>query len=307
MKARFNARVVVMCLGAVCVTALWGATASAIGADWPDRIDLPDGFRPEGVATGDGAELFVGSIPTGRVLRVDARTGEWEQTVAGGTGRAAIGLKIDGEDRLFVAGGATGKAFIYDANSGSELAQFQLAAAGEPTFINDVVLTDEAAFFTDSRQPAIYAVKSDLSEFRTIALPGFPMGAGNNLNGIVATPDGSSLLAVQTAGGNLWHIDPATGGFAAVDLGGVQLTNGDGLLLHGHRMLYVVQSRSNQVAVVRLDAAYATGVLVDTLTSGDFDVPTTAARVGDRLYLPNARFTTTPTPETDYWITQIHR
>ena len=45
--------------------------------------------------------------------------------------------------------------------------------------------------------------------------------------------------------------------------------------------------------------------LVDTLTSPDFDVPTTVARWRDGLYLPNARFTTPATPETEYWVTRV--
>lgn len=42
----------------------------------PDRLDLPDGWQPEGIAAGRGTDLYVGSIPTGAVLRLDARTGE---------------------------------------------------------------------------------------------------------------------------------------------------------------------------------------------------------------------------------------
>src|SRR5687767_1466313 len=85
------------------------ATAAA-AATWPDRIDLPDGWAPEGIAAGTGHEFFVGSIPSGRVLRIDARTGEYEEVVPTGTGRQAIGLKYDhATDQLFVAGGPTGR------------------------------------------------------------------------------------------------------------------------------------------------------------------------------------------------------
>ncbi|GAA0392433.1 hypothetical protein Acor_17310 [Acrocarpospora corrugata] len=38
---------------------------------------------------------------------------------------------------------------------------------------------------------------------------------------------------------------------------------------------------------------------------GRFDVPTTIAPFRDRLYLPNARFTTTPTPTTTYNVVAI--
>jgi len=288
------------------------ATASAIGAiafagRGPDQIALPDGFRPEGIAAGKGTSVYVGSIPTGRVLEIDTRTGTSREAVPARAEHAAIGLKYDrGANRLFVSGGPTGKAFVYDANGGAELAAFQLTAPGEPTFINDVVLTREAAYFTDSRQPVIYAVKRDLSGVTPIALTRFPMTPGeNNLNGIEAAPNGRVLLAVQSSEGVLWRIDPATGSHAAVDLHGAELTDGDGLLLIGKRTLLVVQNRSNQIAVVKLDSDFRSGRVVRTITHDGFDVPTTVARKRGSLYLPNARFTTPPMPDTKYWVTRV--
>jgi streptogramin lyase len=289
------------------------AAASAIAAvalagRGPDRIALPDGFRPEGIAAGEGRSVYVGSIPTGRVLEIDTKTGAQREAVPAREGHAAIGLKYDGqEERLFVSGGPTGKALVYDARSGAELAAFQLTPPDQPTFINDVVLTRNAAYFTDSLQPVIYAVKRDLSGVTPIALTGFPMTAGNNLNGIEAARHGRVLLAIQSSEGVLWRIDPATGSHTPVDLHGAELTDGDGLLLIRKRTLLVVQNRSNQIAVVRLDRHYRSGRVVRTITHPDFDVPTTVARKRGGLYLPNARFTTPPMPDTEYWVTRVDR
>jgi hypothetical protein len=61
------------------------------------------------------------------------------------------------------------------------------------------------------------------------------------------------------------------------------------------------------VAVIKLSPDGTSGVLVDTLTSPDFDVPTTVARFGNSLYLPNARFTTPQLPTTEFWVTRIDR
>ena len=293
-------------LAVIAAIATLAGVAGAGAAAFPDRIELPDGWQPEGIAAGRGHDLFVGSIPTGAVWRVDARTGEGEPAVPGGQGRAAIGLKADRRNRLFVAGGPTGKAFVYDADDGAELARFQLSPAGAPTFVNDVALTRRAAYFTDSLRPVLYVVDSDLSGARELPLQGFQMQPGFNLNGIVATAGGRMLLAVQSNAGRLWRIDPQTGAAAPVDLGGATLTNGDGLLLHG-RTLYVVQNRLNRIAVVRLDRRLAHGELVRTIDDADFDVPTTIARFGSSLYAVNARFTTPPTPQTDYWITRVRR
>lgn len=45
--------------------------------------------------------------------------------------------------------------------------------------------------------------------------------------------------------------------------------------------------------------------MTSAITSPDFDVPTTIARSGNGFYLPNARFSTTPTPTTEYWVTRV--
>jgi len=291
------------------LTAALVITALAVADKGPEQIPLPDGYRPEGIAAGKGQSIYVGSIPTGQVLEIDTKTGASSESVPA-QGHAAIGLKYDNHaDRLFVSGGPTGKAFVYDASSGAELAAFQLTAAGQPTFINDVVLTRDTAYFTDSLQPVIYAVKRDLSGVTPIPLSGFPMTAEeNNLNGIEAVRNDRILLAIQSSEGVLWRIDPATGSHVAVDLGGEELTNGDGLLLISNRTLLVVQNRLNKIAVVKLDEDFRSGSLVRTITHDDFDVPTTVARQRGSLYLPNARFRTPPTPpETEYWVTRVSK
>jgi sugar lactone lactonase YvrE len=282
-------------------------TAVALAGKGPDRIDLPNGYQPEGIASGEGREVFVGSIPTGRVIALDTKTGAQRDVVPARDDHAAIGLKYDASaKRLFVSGGPTGKAFVYDATNGAELAAFQLTPAEQPTFINDVVLTRRAAYFTDSLQPVIYALKRNLSGVRPIELDGFPMVADEfNLNGIEAAPNGKLLLAVQSPTGALWRIKPSTGSFSQVDLDGASLMNGDGLLLIGKRTLLAVQNMLNQIAVVRLSPDYRSGRVVRTITNPGFDVPTTVAKKRGSLFLPNARFTTPATPETPYWVTRV--
>lgn len=301
----------------IVVLAAMLATASVIAAvavagKGPERIALPDGFRPEGIAAGKHRTVYTGSIPTGRVLAVDTRTGALDEVVPARPNHAAIGLKYDFRaDRLFVSGGPTGKAFVYDEDTGDELRAFQLTP-GADTFINDVVLTRRNAYFTDSRQPVIYAVKRDLSGVRPIALTGFPLTPGNNLNGIEAAKARHGkqvLLAIQTSEGVLWRINPRNGSHTAVDLHGAKLVNGDGLLFVSRHILLVVQNRDNQIAVVRLNGSYRSGRVVRTISHPDFDVPTTVAQQNGSLFLPNARFGTVPAPDTpdtaEYWITRV--
>ena len=119
-----------------------------------------------------------------------------------------------------------------------------------------------------------------------------------NLNGIVATANGKQLIAVQSAAKKLFVIDPTTGATKAIDTGGYDLANGDGLLLEG-KTLYVVQNRSNQIAVFRLSNGSDEGARSSRRSPiPDFDVPTTIDRAGKRLYAVNARFgTATPTDQ----------
>jgi sugar lactone lactonase YvrE len=271
----------------------------------PDTIRLPNGWQPEGIASGAGDALFVGSIPTGRVLRINARTGRSEVLVRRRQGRAAIGLKVS-DGRIFVAGGPTGRAFVYSSRTGADLGNVRLTTG--PTFVNDVTVTRRAAYFTDSQKPQLYRLglnRRGAASDRATAIP----FTGDlqydedpetfEANGIAAAPDGS-LLVVQSRTASLFKVDPRSGASRRVALTGGdrgRLENADGILRDG-RTLYVVQNRSNRIAVVRLAADLRSGRIVRTLRDGDFDVPTTVARKGSFLYAVNARFGTDPTSRT---------
>jgi sugar lactone lactonase YvrE len=284
--------------------------AAADRAALPTEFPLPNGFQPEGIATGPGPVTYFGSRVDGRIFRVDLRTGRGAD-FSPGPGHPTLGLKTGVRNRLFAASGTGGSGRVIDTRSGAVLASWQFATG--TTFVNDVILTPDAAWFTDSRNPALYGVplrRGGLpgpAEFVRLPLSGdFTMGEGNNANGIARTPDGKALIIVQSNKGLLHRVDPGTGVARTIDLGGAVMTNGDGLLLDGCT-LYVVQNRLNQVAVLRLNHDGTRGTLVETRTDPRFDVPTTVAAFGNRLYLPNARFTTPPTPDTPYNVVAIRR
>jgi sugar lactone lactonase YvrE len=279
---------------------------------FPDVIRLPKGFQPEGIASGNGTTFYVGSIPTGAVYRGDLRTGEGAVLVPAQKDRSSIGLKYDPRTGLlFVAGGMTGKAYIYDGQTGANVAEIQLTTL--PSFINDVVVTKDAAYFTNSFQQEIYRVPlanngEPLLTSEVIQLGGdyqFTPG-GFNANGIDATPNGKTLIIVNSADGALYKVDPTTGIATLIDLGGEAVPNGDGILLQG-KTLYVVQNVLNQIAVVELAPDFTSGTLVDTITSSAFRVPTTIAKFGNALYAVNARFDTPPTPSTEYEVVRVNR
>lgn len=280
-------------------------------ARFPERIPLPDGFRPEGIAIGHGSTFYVGSIPTGTIYRGDLRTGEGAILNPGGAGRAAIGIELH-RGKLYVAGGPTGKAFVYSARSGRLLATHQLTTETD-TFVNDVAIARGAAYFTDSRQPALYRVSAahggrhgGHAGVMTIPLTGdIQYTTGNNANGIESTPNEKKLVIVQSNRGKLFRVDPRSGRAREIALD-EPVVNGDGLLLDG-RTLYVVQNRDNKVAVVRLGRRLSSGEVVQHITDPDFDVPSTIDEFGRRVYAVNARFTTPPTPTTPYWLAQFRK
>jgi sugar lactone lactonase YvrE len=284
--------------------------AALAKSSFPETIPLPNGFQPEGIAVGKGDTFYVGSIPTGAVYAGSLRTGTGSVLVPGATGHAATGLKYD-HGRLWVSGAGTGKAFVYSARTGAFLNELQLATSAGPTFINDVVVTRRAAYFTDSNRPVIYKVSKSWAgspgAVTPITLTGdYQLVAGFNLNGIDATPSGRTLLTVQSATGKLFTIDPKTGATKLIDLGGASLPNGDGILLHG-RTLYVVQNQLNKIAVVNLNHSLTRGVVTREITDSDFDVPTTIAKFGKWLYAVNARFGTASGPDATYQVVQVRR
>lgn len=298
--------------GLVALTAgatLLTAPAPASAESFPERIELPDGWQPEGIASGPGTIVYSGSRANGNIVAVDVATGEREMVVIAPAGRMAVGIERDRFGRFWVAGGGSGDVYVYDEN-GEEVAVYDFAS-GANTFINDVVVTRDAAWFTESRQAVLYRVPigpgGSLGDGETVPLSGdYVHGTGNNLNGIDASRNGRTLIAVQSNTGTLYKIDPETGEATAIDLGGATVVNGDGIYLQGRR-LYVVQNRNNKVAVIDLNRSFTSGEIVDELTSSNFDVPTTMTRFRRSFYLVNARFGTSGPEPAKYWITAIPR
>jgi sugar lactone lactonase YvrE len=303
----------------ITLLAAWIAVAVAVlaaplgaSSSFPEKIALPDGFRPEGIAI-KGHTFYVGSIPTGAIWKGDLRTGEGDYLNRGvATGRSSIGVEYH-RGLLFVAGGGTGKGFVYSARSGDLLATYTFFTPTGPgqTFVNDVVVARGGAYFTDSRRPFLYRVSG--GQVTEIPLTGaIVYGPGNNANGIDKTPNGKTLIIVQTnVGGTnvskLFTVDRRTGVTREIVLN-QPVTNGDGILLDGRKTLYVVENRDNKVAVVRLNRPFTAGIVIAELTDPDFDVPTTIDEFGHRLYAVNARFGTVEDPDAaSYWVAQFRK
>lgn len=271
---------------------------------FPARIDLPDGFQPEGIEAGKGTAVYVGSLRDGSIRRVDVRTGDvagWAEPV----GVPTVGLSYDARHGLlWAAGGPSGQVRAYDADTGELVRTYTVAGSG---FLNDLTVTRSGVYVTDSTVQRLVVVSfgpggSLPSDATTLPITGdLVFGPGFNANGIVDSR--GYLLVVQSPTGLLFRVDPETGRSVQVDTAGTTLVNGDGMELRGS-MLYVVRNRDNVVVRLQLGPALLTARPTGELT-GATDVPTTATFSGGRLYVVNARFGIADPANAEYWITRL--
>jgi sugar lactone lactonase YvrE len=250
------------------------------------------------------------------VVAGNLRTGEIEDLVAGAEGQTAVGMNYDERSGyLFVAGGSFSEGRVYDGRSGDLVAAYPMASGGEfGDFINDVIVTRNGAYFTNSFAAEIYRVPLGAggrllsTSAEVIPLSGdwvqMPGPSVFNANGIEATPSGRTLVIVNSAAEALYTVDPGTGSATQIDVGG-PLPAGDGLVLSG-RTLYVVQNFLNQVGVIQLHPQMGSGVVGEPITDPNFNVPTTAGLFGSSLYVVNAKFGTPP-EGTPYEVIRVDR
>jgi hypothetical protein len=285
------------------------AVTPVVARAFPDLIPLPDGFQPEGIVIGNGHTAYTGSLADGDIYTVDLRSGNGHILIEG-PGTPAVGLGFDARSGyLYVAGGPNGDGRVYDTATGTAVATYDFDGG----FVNDVVVTQDAAYFTDSFMPFLYKVEVGAAGAPAASFTALPLGGdfvfvpgGFNTNGIAATPNGDKLIDIHSSRGELDGDDPETGTSTRIDLGGENVNNGDGLVLIGHT-LYVVQNRDNKITEFQLSGDYSAAMLRQTITDADFDVPTTADNHGAWLYAVNARFGTPPGPDVAYDIVKVKR
>ena len=289
---------------------------------FPEVIPLPNGFQPEGIAIGIKQDFYVGSLSTGQIIKGNLRTGASELLTIPKVEDQVVGLSFDQRSGyLFAAKGFTGMGTAYDSETGEIIQSFMLS---EPMadFINDVVVTREAAFFTGSFTSVLYKVPlikngqlPEPAQVIPITLSGdFSITPesepqlGIFANGIDATKNGEYLILANTELGEIYRVNPHTGVAKKIDLGSNMLPFADGILLDGH-ILYVVQNFLNQVAVVKLSNDFLMGEIVNVITHPKFGIPTTVDEFGNQLYLVNAHFDIAPPdgiyPEVEFEVVKV--
>lgn len=305
---------------------------SAIAGDkpFPKIVDTLPGSYAEGFAIGKGHTAYNGS-PFGSIYKVDLRSGRGGilvppvQNPDVDTTCVILGMRVDPRTNyLFAAGCFNGNAFVYDADTGSLIFEYQLNNSGEFGVVNDLTITKDAVYFTDSFRPVLYRLP--LSENGEIPLDPaaateipLPDVFSNNEpfcctgNGIVSTPDGKTLIIGHSNLAQLYRFDTATGDVAQIAVDGPLTGFLDGIAMQGHT-LYIMTPYDfpgppdslDRVQVVELSKGKFSGTLVDTITDPDnLDGIASGAIFGNTLYVNNARYTTFPEPNNLYWLTKL--
>lgn len=262
-------------------------------------IVLDGATSAEGITAGKGSTFYAGDLLLGDIYRGDIREGDAELFIDvsdfDSEPRMAAGMTVDvRKDLLFVAGGFTGHAYVYNTETAEPVADVVLTAR-PGSVINDVTLTKNGAWFTNSAAPELYFIPvsrtGELGSVQTLPLsgPAADITGQFNLNGIVSPKDGRTLIVAHSGQGELYTVNRATGASALIE--DVSVPNVDGIVLRGDQ-LWAVQNFSNQISRIELSGDLSSGELEDVITSKHFNVPATAALFGNTLAAVNAQFTT---------------
>ncbi|NHA13955.1 hypothetical protein [Thioalkalivibrio sp. XN279] len=290
------------------------------------------GAPPEGFTIGKGATAYNSSVD-GSIYKVDLRSGKGEVLVeaedpenfdlfAGDCYK--LGMRVDPRSNyLFVAGCVVGNAMVFDAETGAEIANYELAPFG--TVINDLAITREAVYFTDFSGlsgPFLYRLQlakngrlpknnailpiALTGDFLTDDQNGDP---GYKANGIVATPNGKTLIVGNSNNAQIYRVDPATGHTDRIELDQPLVGFIDGIVLRDRKLYILVPSFDpsvpDSIQVVALDKGLRSGKLVASITDPDLDGVASGAFFGNSLYVNNARYFTFPGGDTEYWLTKL--
>lgn len=279
---------------ATAVAALLAAGVPAWAKPSSDEIVLPGATSAEGITVGRGSTFYAGDLFRGDIYRGNLQRGTAELFINAPDGRMALGMAFDEPTGLlFVAGGFTGQGYVYDED-GDTVAVYQLADPSQGAVINDVTITNDGAWFTNSARAVLYFVPLEDAvpgAFSTLDLsgPAAELSGDFNLNGIASTAGGGTLVVAHSANGALYTVNPDSGASALIE--GASVPGVDGIVLRG-LSVWAVQGFSNQISAIRLAGDLGSGTVENVITSDGFQIPTTAALHGSRLAVVNAKFDT---------------
>ncbi|MFD8009497.1 hypothetical protein [Streptomyces sp. NPDC058955] len=285
------------------LTTLAGAPAPAGARELPDTyvVSHEAGVLPEGITITPDGTMYVSSDGLGTLYRGHVGDPDLKPFPARGLADrpSTLGVHTDRRGRVLSVGGAT--LTVHDRH-GRLLATrtAQAGPLGAPR-LNDLTVTKDAVYVTDWANPVIHRAElrgktlGPLEPWLDIraAFPQFPPQYWL-LNGIVADGTGSTLLVASNGTEAVWRVSTADKDVSRLDLGD-QSFGADGMVLRD-RTLYAVLNYGapHGVYIARLDEDLRTGTVTHRLTDEPFDLPTTLARHGCRLYVVDSQLDEPP-------------
>ena len=266
------------------------------------------GFIPEGIEyDSTNGRILTGSLAEGSIFQIHP-DGRVTAVVTDPDLVSSVGIEVDeprnrllvaNSDRAVFGGGGAGQAKlgVYNLTSGEPLAMVDLAAAiaNPPAdavyFVNDVAVgEDGTAYATDSRMNVVYRVGTD---YTASVLYRFEPMEGLGLNGIVHHPSGYLLVA---GGSRLYKVTLNQPSATEVTLP-EPVPGQDGMLWTADGNLAIVSNSGSRVVALTSSDDWATAQLAGVATyEGQ---ATTAAAVGDQLYVVHPHFADADPPSVE--------
>ncbi len=258
----------------------------------PGATLFPEGFGWD-ASTGN---VFVGGLTDGSVVSFNVNDAASASvfSAGGSDGRTqTLGVRAD-HGMVYVAGGASGKVWIYDEATGALKAT--LWDGRTDGLLNDFAfLPDGTAFVTDTLQPILWRIAPDstgalqITEWLDFTGTAFQYTPGApEADGIVAAPSGRYLVVNSLSSGKLFRVGVADKSVLQIDTGGADLTNADGMDLHS-RDLYVVRNANNEIVRLALGPNAGKAVVLSRTSDASWLFPTSAIITGRRMLVLNSQ------------------
>ena len=290
----------------------------------PITYQLPgDQLFPEGMGyDATSGYFYTGSLTDGSIVRGSIYAANAETFLpAGGNGRKqTLGVRPAGH-LLYVAGGASGRVWVYDIRTKRLLGAMRTGA--KRTLTNDIaVAPNGAAYVTDSYSPFLYRVTktrgvyrmTKFVDFRGTAFRYSTKPSAINADGIAIAARGRYVLVNALTAGALYRIDTQTRKVTRIRVPGAPLTNADGMVLDG-TTLYVTRNANGTITKLKLFANFTKARRTGSITSPMFHFPTGLGLAPGRLLVLNAQLDkllgaapgTKPNPDLPFTVTSVVR
>ena len=268
-------------------------------------IELPSDFQyPNGIARSSDGTLYVGSITSGQILRINSE-GQSETLFPGSDEIfAGAALRLD-EQRNILWGTSpdflgvpdqngetrrrSNRIFAIDSLTGEVLRVILMPDAG---YGNDIALdTNGGVYVTDSTNPRIYYLAPEAEQFSVWVEDTRFSSDEFGLSGIARRPDGVTIVGMYSDG-ELFKITPQTQGDAKVEPISLEreLENPDGIQFTSNNSLLVAEGAATTGEGRLLE--------IDIFSSGT--EPKSVKTIGSRLESP----TNLTVADRKVWVTE---